>query len=391
MIELLDFARNLFRQELEPPGFIFSRPLVAIQSDDWGRLGLRDREGYEWLRTRGVKLGEHPYDLYSFETAEDVTAIASLFSRHRDSSGRAPCMVMTFCTSNLDFKKMKAQGYKGIELLPLSEGLPGSWSRPGLLEAYRAGIQNGVFYPAMHGLTHFCPVGVENALAKRGERADLLRLFWEAETPYIYWRMPWIGYEYWNPEKPHAGFLPADMQRAQISKARQSFTALFGTPPVSACAPGYFANRDTRRMWAEMGIRVAQNGTGSGLSAPYIDGPGILHLHRTIDLEPSQRELEVDKYLQIAGNCFARGLPLIISTHSINFHSTLKDFRTSTLAALDSLLTALESKYPDLLYVHDQDLYAIVTEGAFQSRDTRVTVSARRQDWKARVAHQGAM
>jgi hypothetical protein len=203
--------------------------------------------------------------------------------------------------------------------------------------------------------------------------------------------MPWVGYEYWNPEKPRAGFLPADVQRVQISKAREYFTALFSAVPVSACAPGYFANGDTRRIWAEMGIRIAQNGTGSGLNSPYIDGTGILHLHRTIDLEPSQRELEVDKYLQIAGNSFARGLPFVISTHSINFHSTLKDFRTSTLAALDSLLTALESKYPNLLYVHDQDLYAIVTEGAFQSRDTRVTVSARWQDWNARVAHQGAM
>jgi hypothetical protein len=388
---LLNFARNLFRQESEPSGFSFSRPLVAIQSDDWGRVGLRDREGYEWLRARGIRLGENPYDLYSFETADDVTAIASLFSRHRDSTGRSPCMVMTFCTANLDFKKMKAQGYKGIEVLPLSEGLPGSWSRPGLFDAYRKGIQNGVFYPAMHGLTHFCPVAVENTLAKGGERAGLLRLFWEAETPYIYWRMPWVGYEYWNPEKPRAGFLPTDIQRVQISKAREFFTALFDKAPVSACAPGYFANRNTCSTWAEMGIRIAQNGTGGALNAPYIDDTGILHLHRTIDLEPSHRELEVDKYLQIAGSSFARGLPFIISTHSINFHSTLKDFRTSTLAALDSLLTALESKYPDLLYVHDQDLYAIVTEGAFQGRDTRVTVSAMRQDLSARVAHQGAM
>jgi hypothetical protein len=300
-------------------------------------------------------------------------------------------MVMTFCTANLDFKKMKAQGYKGIELIPLSEGLPGSWSRPGLLEAYRDGTRRGIFYPAMHGLTHFCPVAVENTLAKGGERAALLRLFWEAETPYIYWRMPWVGYEYWNPEKPRAGFLPADIQQVQINKACESFTALFGTPPVSACAPGYFANRDTRRIWAKAGIRIAQNGPGNGLNAPYINDADILHLHRTIDLEPSHRELEVDKYLQIAGNSFARGLPFIISTHSINFHSTLKDFRTPTLAALDSLLTALESKYPDLLYVHDQDLYAIVTEGAFHNREKRVTVSARRQEFRARVVPQGAM
>ena len=141
----------------------------------------------------------------------------------------------------------------------------------------------------MHGVDSFLSRWRSRILWQSGERAELLRLFWEAETPYIYWRMPWIGYEYWKPGKAARGFLPEEIQHGQISQAREYFTALFGMPPVSACAPGYFANRDTRRIWAEAGIRVAQNGAGSGLNAPYIDHTGILHLNRTIDLEPSQQ------------------------------------------------------------------------------------------------------
>jgi hypothetical protein len=96
--------------------------------------------------------------------------------------------------------------------------------------------------------------------------------------------------------------------------------------------------------------------------------------------------------LQVAGNCFSRGLPVIISVHSINFHSSLKDFRTPSLAALDSLLSALESKYPELLYVHDEDMYGIVTQGAFLRGRLRVNVSAnRREDWDSRFVHQGAV
>ena len=53
----------------------FSRPLVLLQSDDWGRVGVRDREGYEQLRSSGIHLGENPYDYYSLETAEDVMAL----------------------------------------------------------------------------------------------------------------------------------------------------------------------------------------------------------------------------------------------------------------------------------------------------------------------------
>jgi hypothetical protein len=369
---------------------VFSRPLVAIESDDWGRVGVRDRQGHEILRARGINLGQGCYDSYSFETAEDVTGLASMLLRHRDSVGRPPCVVMNFCTANLHFEKMRSRGYKHIELLPLAKGLPGAWSRPGLFDTYRAGIREGVFYPALHGLTHFCPLAVENVLMEGGERAELLRTFWEAETPYIYWRMPWVGYEYWNPEKSGAGFLSAELQQTQIKKACECFSAMFKTPPLSACAPGYLANADTRRAWAEAGVRIAQNGADSGLNGPHMDKLDMLHLRRTIDLEPSHRELDVEKYVEIATNCFSRGLPVIISTHSINFHSTLKDFRTPTLAALDSLLTALEKKYPQLLYVHDQDLYAIATEGVFESREERVVVSAK-QEWKPRIAHQGAL
>lgn len=389
---MLNAVRNLFRRPAESPGLAFSRPLVVLQSDDWGRVGVRDREGYDALRARGLRLGEHVYDQYTLETADDVGAVAALLGRHRDSTGRPPCLVMNVCTANLDFPKMREGGYRTIETLPLAKGFPGKWSRPGLFEAYRAGIEQGVLYPALHGTTHFCPAAAENALAGKGERADFLKLLWEAETPYIHWRMPWIGYEYWNPEKPHAGFLGADRQRELIGQGKRNFSELFGSQPVSACAPGCRANLDTHRAWAEAGIRIAESGTGSGLRAPHVDEFGLLHLYRTIDFEPSQRELDIGKYLQVAGNCFSRGLPVIISVHSINFHSSLKDFRTPSLAALDSLLSALESKYPELLYVHDEDMYGIVTQGAFLRGRLRVNVSAnRREDWDSRFVHQGAV
>ena len=276
-----------------------------------------------------------------------------------------------------------------MKLRPLAQGLPGSWSRPGLLDAYREGIGAGVFWPSLHGLTHFCPAAVEDALRRNGERSRLLRLLWKAETPFIYWRMPWVGYEYWNPEKPGSGFLRAQRQRELILKACEHFSALFGTHPVSACAPGYRANRHTTEIWSQAGIKVAQSGTGSGLRSPYVDEFGILHIFRTIDFEPSQREPDIDKCLQIAGICFARGLPLIMSTHAINFHSSIKDFRTGTLAALDALLTGLETKYPELLYVHDQDLHEIATKGAFGCRSEVVSPSAKEIGKKELVAAQG--
>jgi hypothetical protein len=384
---MVSLLRNLFKAG-ELPGLFFERPLVVLQSDGWGRAGVRDKEGYEQLRSSGIKLGQHPYDLYSLETADDVNQLAGVLLGHKDSTGRRPCLVMNVSMANLDFGRMRSDDYKKIHLMRLGKGLPGRWSRPGLFDAYRSGVEKGVFYPALHGLTHFCPLAIENVIAADGEQAALLRSFWAAETPFIYWRMPWVGYEYWNPEKPQAGFLSGEHQARLIVRSVDYFYAFFRLRPFSACAPGHQANEDTHRAWVQAGIRVAQNGISP--QPPHIDELGILQLYRTLDFEPSQREVDADRHMEIAGTCFSRGLPLIISIHSINFHSTLKDYRSPTLALLDKFLTALERRYPEMLYVNDKDLYQIVTSGSFKGHPGKISVTVRKEEQKTLAVAKGA-
>ena len=367
---MLNFINRFRRVDGSASTFSFSRPLVVLQSDDWGRVGIRDREGDEELQASGIQLGKHPYDSYSLETSDDVLAVKDVLKRHRDCTGRSACMVMNFVVANVDFSQSALSGFRRIHLKYLYEGLPGKWLRPGLFEAYRDGIADGVFYPALHGLTHFCHRAVERSLRCADERGQLLQKLWRAETPYIYWRMPWVGYEYCN---PGGGFLRKNVQAALICEAAEAFKKVFFTSAVSACAPGYRSNADTHRSWAECGIRVAQNGSGARI-APNLDEWGLLNLYRTVDFEPAQRAVSVKACVQRAERCFERGLPAVVSVHSINFHSTLKDYRGPTLRALDQFLSALETKYPDLLYVNDGDLYEIVNSGRFNGSQASVSV-----------------
>jgi hypothetical protein len=284
---------------------------------------------------------------------------------------------MNFVLANLDFTRMIAEGFREIHLRPLTEGLPGRWNRPGLFEAYRAGIDEGVFYPALHGLTHFCRQAVEDAMAETPTRRMLLHSLWAAETPYIFWRMPWVGYEYRQPEKSQA-FLTPEEQFGYIQRAFEIFTAFFNRPALSACAPGYRANAGTHYAWSACGIRVAQNGSGIKYP-PYLDSWNLLNLQRTIDFEPSTRELPLDTCMLQAEESFERGVPAIISVHAINFHSTLRNFRDVSLRALDRFLSALERKYPDLLYIHDGDMYELVTRGRYQSDGGTVALAVKQR------------
>ena len=346
-------------------GFIFKRPIVLFQSDDWGRVGVRDQDGFEELQAAGLALGERAYDLYTLETAEDVAALEAVLKKHRDSSGRHPCLEMNFLLGNLDFERMHAEDWQNIHVMPLANGLPAGWRRPGLNGAYRSGIADGVFHPALHGITHFCRTEVERALAGTGQRASILRTMWQAGTPYIHWRMPWIGYEYWAPEKhPTDRFVPRDVQEHLIGEAVGAFAKMFAVLPDSACAPGYRANANTARAWAQHGVKVVQNGPGT-LTPPHLDGNEVLHLFRTIEFEPAvQNDFSVEACLKSVDTCFSLGIPAVVSVHSINFHSTLRDFRTQTLKQLDVFLGALESKYSDLLYLNDSELYDLVQKGS---------------------------
>ncbi|MEP6644908.1 MAG: hypothetical protein ABJA69_10435 [Acidobacteriaceae bacterium] len=376
---MLSLARKLWHRGQRLvliEGFYFDRPLVLLQSDDWGRVGLRDHEGLELLKAAGLDCGERPYDFYTLEQAEDVTSLFELLLRHRDSNGRSACVGMNFITANVDFAAAEKCGFRAIRFRPLADGFPEGWVRPGLLEAYRRGIEDGVFYPALHGHSHFCQAAVLRYLSDAGERGQLLRTLWRAGTPYIHWRMPWVGYEYWDPElSREKRFLSSIEQAGSIRHSAEMFFRLFSHRPLSACAPGYRANRDTHKAWMQQGIQVAQNGPQAGMH-PHVDREGLLNLYRTIDFEPGD-SFSMEECLRKADESIARGVPLIVSVHSINFHSSVRNFRDPTLRLLDQFLSKLESKYPNLLYLHDGDLRALVDSGFYESQG-RVNVGVRK-------------
>jgi hypothetical protein len=284
--------------------------------------------------------------------------LSGVLKKHHDSVGRSPSIVMNFITANVDFDRCFNAPSEQIPLLPLTEGLPGQWRRKELFESYRQGIHDGVFFPALHGLTHFCLKAVTRELPAGGERAQLIRRLWRAQTPYIHWRMPWIGYEYWDPTpEPECRFLSLEEQRTAILKAAEIYKALFASAPFSACAPGYRANTDTRAAWLESGVRVVQNGPGQS-KAPYLDEHGMLHTFRNVEIEPATVASDV------------------VSIHSINFQSTLRDFRTGTLALLDKFLEIIEQRWPNVLYAHDADLFRIATEGCYMANGLTVNVAS---------------
>lgn len=361
----MNFPGGRLQNYLPVKGFFFDRPVVIVQSDDWGLAGIRDAAGFAQLQAAGIEPGKHPYEYYALETAEDLRALYAVLKGHRDARGRHPSFVFNFVVANVDFGKTSAANFGKIELCPLAEGLPAPWERPGLLDAYHEGIAEGLVYPAFHGLTHFCLTSAERALASDNERNRLLRVCYAAGTSMIPPRMAWLRCEYYDRMGDAEGqWLPARAQQAVIQRGVEDFRRLFGRVPLSACAPGYRANADTRAAWRGQGIRVAQ-GRAERPVAPYYDPDGLLRLYRNVDLEPATDEASdlVARAIAQAERAFAANVPAIVSMHSINFHSTIRNFRGATLERLDEFLSELETRHADLMYLHDGDLWDRVRGG----------------------------
>ena len=89
----------------------------------------------------------------------------------------------------------------------------------------------------------------------------------------------------------------------------------------------------------------------------------------------------VDACLRHAERCFAAGIPAILSVHSINFHSAVRDFRTRSLQLLDEFLAALESKHSGLLYLHSEDLHDLVVNGEYSSQPSGVQVNVKKRNF----------
>jgi hypothetical protein len=136
---------------------------------------------------------------------------------------------------------------------------------------------------------------------------------------------------------------------------------------------------------------VAQNGPGA-LVPPHFDRDEMLQLYRNVELEPAtDSNVSVEVCLRQAENCFARGIPAIVSIHSINFHSTVQDFRGTTLSCLDQFFGALESKHADLLYLQDENLFELVNKGFYTAPNGAVQVNVTRKDFtKGKVDRQKA-
>ena len=327
------------------------RPIVIIQSDDWGRVGIPSIAILDDLRRSGFPVGMSSWDRYGLESADDVDALAEILAECRDADGRAACVTANFVMANADLRRMEAEGWKAFRWIPIHEGFPAPWNEK-LLPSYKRAVDKGVFYPGLHGFTHFNPSGLVSALNDPGELGIRARALATRDVPYLRSITPEYNFALAKCDLDGDHFLDRESQAEWLENGVRLFEQTFGFRPCTVCAPGYRENDVTRELYSRAGISVTQGRYGD---VPF-DEKDLLFLGRNVAFEPSLGEPYTLKHaLAEITQVIAAGSPVVICSHSINYVSRFVGQAEVAREQLAQLLTELKSQYPDLRFTSDHE------------------------------------
>ena len=327
------------------------RPIVIIQSDDWGRVGIPSLDTLEEIRHLGFKVGDSPWDRYGLETTEDIDQLAATLAQFQDADGKKACMTANFVMANADLRQMAAEGWKRFVWKPIDEGFPVPWDAD-LMPSYRRAIEAGVFYPGLHGFTHFNTTELMAALndsSNLGVRARALAL---RDVPYLRSVTPEYNFALVRCDAEGEHFLEKRRQTEWIEQGVKLFERAFGFRPVTACAPGYRGNEVTHELLLREGIGVTQDRHGD---VPFELG-GMLFLGRNVAFEPCLGEsYNLTQAVAEASQAVAAGSPIVICSHSINYVSRFLNQAEFARGQLAQLLAQLKLQFPDLRFASDRE------------------------------------
>lgn len=327
------------------------RPIVIIQSDDWGRVGIPSLESLERLKSRNIVTGDHPWDYYGLESEDDVNSLGDVLAAARDRDGRSACLTANFIMANADLREMRKIGYREFRWVNIVDGFPALWPDK-IFKTYLANIERKTFYPGLHGFTHFNITEMLRTLSDPSPQGEVARALVEEDVSYLASLTPEYSFALLTHGKP-GRFLNEAEQTIWVEQGIKLFREAFGFAPRTTCAPGYRANETTFRIWNQLGLEVVQTAGGLGIGT----NRSLLVLSRNVEFEPALRPNAVlDNALAQAQVAVASGSPIIVCSHSINYVSRYLGRAEQSREMLRAYLSRLLQEFPDLRFASDAEL-----------------------------------
>jgi hypothetical protein len=354
------FRRELIACWAEPT---LRRPVVILESDDWGPGPARH--------------------------AEALTRIAALLERYRDPEGRHPVMTLGVILACPDGARLRATPDLGYARLALDDPR----SQP-VLRAMQAGIQAGVFAPQLHGLEHFWPPAL---LAVAQADASLRAWLSASEFPASEDLPSHLQSRWTDARELPSRELPASVVVQALAEECAVYARVFGARPAVLVPPTFVWTQTLEWAAAAQGIPVLMT-PGRRLVRRAADGrpeaddrlvyagrrigPGTVYAVRDVYFEPGRGHTAADALDAIERRAIL-GRPALLETHRANFLAE-EEAVEGALIELDRLLEAVLRRFPRVAFRSSAELGAAYLGQGSALVERRVGVRLR--TWVRRLA-----
>jgi len=352
-----------------------NRRIVVFESDDWGGIRMPSVAVYNALIKKGLPVQhDHFSRLDSNASSEDLASLFSVLTKHKDGNGKHPVFTFNVTTGNPDFDKIRRHDYTRFFMEPFYETL--KRSRPDALSLWKEGMDGGLMFPQFHGREHVHQQRWLDSLRSGDEK---IRTAFDYEVFGL--RSDVDSAEYFMAAYDYPGQEACVYQQQSLTEGLDIFEQFFGFVPKSFIPPCYISSPAVLDYLFKQGV-VALQGKIIHLFPQGMDGgrrsykrywrksglnskTGRVNLVRNCFFEPSSKPGFdwVDYCLKRMEVAFKWGKPVVIDTHRVNYIGQLVESnRTSNLNLLNKLLGEMLKKWPDIAFMHSEQLVNLYTE-----------------------------
>jgi hypothetical protein len=337
---------------------------VIFESDDWGAIRTPSKNVLDDYSANKIDLSNSVYKFDSLENSDDFDRIFEVLNSVKDVNGFPAKITANTIVANPDFDKIHKNNFKEYFYEPFIETYRSYHSSSSTFESFKKGINEGFFFPQFHGREH---LNIARWLKDLNNQKKQTLLSFHLKSTYS-----GVGdYSYmeafdWDSKKE------IENHKIIISDGLKLFEKIFGFSSKSFIPPCYNLDPQLNTFLYDHGIEILQGmrvqlaPTGEFNRYKKIphyfferDASGLLFNIRNVFFEPvfNKHFDWVDKSMKDIEIAFLFGKPAVISTHRINYISSISEKNGGLgLRLLSEFLKKLVVKWPDIEFISTPEL-----------------------------------
>lgn len=347
----------------ERRGWKTDRKIVVIESDDWGSIRMPSREVYERMLASGLRVDKCGFCKNdSLASNEDFEHLYSVLTKHKDKNGNHPVITANAVVANPDFDKIKESNFTKYYFETFTETLKRYPNHS--FKSWQDGMSEKLFFPQFHGREH---LNISRWMSLLQNNSKEVHNAFDNK---------YFGISSTISNENNPSFMAAlDMDSITLQKNINEslkegltlFQQIFGYNSKSFIAPNYVWNNEVEDILSKNGVDFLQGGGVQhvpliGNKYNYtgkVNKNNQFYLTRNVVFEPSSlvKKDWISSVMKEMATAFNLKKPAIICSHRVTFIGGIfEKNRTNNLMLLDSLLSKIIKKWPDVEFMTSVEL-----------------------------------